>query len=125
MSLLARLLGAAAALVHVHVGLATTFSSVDRWNPDPFLACLRRPLDDEHDLVIAHRTLPCRSRVLLCLPRTRRCVVAVVGDRGPVHADLDLAPAVRRRLRHSGREVVLFVPLSSGTPTATARLACR
>lgn len=32
---------------------------------------------------VAHRTLPCGTRVGICLARTRRCTTAYVVDRGP------------------------------------------
>lgn len=45
-------------------------------------------------LVVAHRTLPCHTRLLICY---RRCVIATVMDRGPyvVGRDLDLAGATK------------------------------
>lgn len=93
------------------VGLATTFYPAgDRWNPDPHLACYHRDLRNE-DLVVAHQTLPCRSRVWLYNPRTHRSLVARVGDRGPLHAMVDLAPRVARLLGANGYERILLVPL--------------
>jgi len=113
----------AALLLLFHAGLATTFSAHDPFNPSPLLGCPQRgrmrALDDEHDVIVAHRTLPCDTRLWIYDPRTRRSVIARVADRGPVHAAIDLAPAVRRALRHSGRDIVFFVPL--GIPHARGR----
>jgi hypothetical protein len=96
----------------VRVGLATNFAAVgDPWNPNPWAACLHRNLRDASDVVVAHPTLPCRSRVLVVNLRTMRAVVALVGDRGPRRALVDLAPATARRLRANGWERVVFVAL--------------
>lgn len=92
-------------------GTATNFAATgDPDNPDPHAACLHRDLTDR-DLVVAHRTLPCRSKVLIYSLRTHRAVVARVGDRGPRHALVDLAPATTRALRANGWEQVLLIPL--------------
>lgn len=97
----------------VQFGIATNFApDGDPWNPQPHAACLHRDLRNT-DLVVAHPTLPCRSRVLLYAPRTRRSVVARVGDRGPRHAMVDLAPATTRALRANGWELVMMVPLDA------------
>lgn len=44
---------------------------------------LRRPVDPEHDIGIAHRTLPLGSMVLLHVPKNNTWTAAVVIDRGP------------------------------------------
>ena len=44
---------------------------------------LGRPVDPQHDIGIAHRTLPLGSLVLLHVPDKETWVVAVVIDRGP------------------------------------------
>jgi hypothetical protein len=102
----------------MQVGLGTTFSAVgDPGNPNPHLACYGRPMRDKNDLIIAHRGLPCRSSVLVCAPRTGKCVSAKVGDRGPFgkykngewKAIADLSPAVRRKLGHNGLEPVVLL----------------
>jgi hypothetical protein len=93
------------------VGIATNFSHVnDPWNPVAYAACLRRDLR-ETDLVVAHPTLPCRSTVYIYNPRTHRSVYARVGDRGPRHAMVDLAPATTRALRANGWETVWMIPI--------------
>jgi len=98
-------------LAGARVGVATTFwAAGDPGNPNPFLACDRRPLKD-HELLVAHPTLPCRSRVLLYAPRTGRWVVARVGDRGPRHTMVDLTVGTARAIRANGFEGVLMVPL--------------
>ena len=100
-----------------NVGIATNFSAVgDRWNPVPWAACLRRDLDDARDFVVAHRTLPCLSRVLVVSLRTGRAVVAIVGDRGPRRASIDLAPRVARAIGANGKELVAIVPIGGNEP---------
>lgn len=109
--LVAILLGLLALVPRARIGLATTFYPAgDPWNPNPYAACLHRDLTDR-DLVIAHPTLPCMSRVLLLNLRNRRWVIARVGDRGPRRALVDLAPRTARWLRANGWERVLMVPL--------------
>ena len=90
------------------LGIATTFATtaVDPWNPRDELAC-RQP--DGHrrlaveDRIVAHRSLPCGARVRVCVLRTGKCAEATVGDRGPRHALVDLAPAVARELGYGHR----------------------
>lgn len=60
-------------------------------------------------MVVAHPTLPCKSVVFLFNPRTKRWTKARVGDRGPRHAMVDLAPAVSRELRHNGYEKLVMM----------------
>ena len=99
---------------HANIGIATTFSAQnDPQNPDPHLACLHRDLDDSKDLVVAHKTLPCKSRVWIYNPRTKRSVVAIVGDRGPRRAALDMSVATTKAIKANGFETVLFVPIKS------------
>jgi hypothetical protein len=94
-----------------HVGLATNFSPVgDQWNPVPYAACLHRDLRDS-DRIVAHPTLPCGSKVYIYNIRNHRGTVASVGDRGPRHALVDLAPATTRALRANGWEQVVMIPL--------------
>lgn len=111
-----RLLDLLLVLTGIEVGVGTTFSAAnDPGNPNPHLACYGRDLRDDRDLVVAHRTLPCRSKVVVCVPRTSRCAVGLVGDRGPYgrtktgyRAIVDLSPAMKRQLLHNGRETVLL-----------------
>ena len=91
-----------------HVGLATNFSPTgDPQNPNPYAACLHRDLRDT-DLVIAHPTFPCQAKVWIYNLRTHKSTVARVGDRGPRHAMVDLAPATTRALRANGMEPVII-----------------
>lgn len=103
--------------MQMQVGVATVFSANDEFNPDPYCPCLKRNLNDRTDYIVAHRTLPCRTPLVVCLPRSARCVRVVIGDRGPYgrkankqfRATLDLAPAVKKVLKHNGYEKVLWV----------------
>ena len=100
-----------AAQLMAQVGLATNFQPKDDpFNPVSYAACLHRDLRAT-DLIIAHPTLPCNSRVYIYNIRNKRSVVARVGDRGPRHALIDLAPATTKALRANGWEKVVIVPL--------------
>jgi hypothetical protein len=100
-------------LTSFRVGVATNFSpDGDPWNPVAYAACLRRDLRST-DLVVAHPTLPCRSRVYIFNIRNGRGVWARIGDRGPRHALVDLAPATTRALRANGMEKVIMIPENS------------
>ncbi len=106
------------------LGMGTVFGS-SRWdasNPHSRLACSHREIDDR-TLVVAHNTLPCRTRVWVYNPRTGRSAIAMVMDRGPRHALIDLSKAVAKRLRHNGRENVLVVPLPAPEPKPVAQAA--
>lgn len=116
--MLAKLKGLVAIFFSIQSGLGTVFwADNDPQNPDPNLACYGRPLHDRRDFVIAHRTLPCKAPVLVCAPRTGKCVAATVGDRGPYgktkngrwKAIADLSPAVSRKLGHNGLEPVILL----------------
>lgn len=101
-----------ALLINAKVAVATNFSHInDPWNPVPWAACLKRDLR-ETDVVIAHRTLPCKSKVFIYNFRTKKSVIAIVGDRGPRRAGLDLAPATTKALKANGMEIVLIHALS-------------
>ena len=96
-------------LGRVWFGTATTFSSHDVWNPNHRLACISRDLNDERDVAIAHPTLPCGSKVIVCLLRNGRCAAARVLDRGPRRALLDLTPALAKKLKFNGMEPAMLV----------------
>ncbi len=99
------------ALSTSQVGLATNFSQVDDpFNLVPYAACLHRDLRST-DLVVAHPTLPCNSRVYIYNIRNNKSVIARIGDRGPRHALVDLAPATTNALKANGWEKVVMVPL--------------
>lgn len=56
-----------------------------------------------HDeMGIAHRSLPCGTRVLLYNPRTGKSTTAVVVDRGPYGAMVGRAWTLKRRLGDPG-----------------------
>jgi hypothetical protein len=64
---------------------ASTFGSVgDKWmgGPSPCLRRMVRPTDR----IIAHRRLPCGTKVLLLNPRNGKTTQARVGERGPYGA---------------------------------------
>ena len=99
-------------ILGIHFGMATNFSyENDPWNPNPSLACEPNHVFTSKDVIIAHPTLPCLSKVFLYAPRTHRSVVAVVADRGPRKALADLAPATTRALKANGSEPVIMVEL--------------
>lgn len=98
-------------LLHAHVGTATTFwSQGDPANPNPLNYCSNRPLRDQ-DLVVAHPTLPCRSKVLLYNIRTRLWAVATVMDRGPRHALIDISKGVEKLIKSNGYEKVIMMAI--------------
>jgi hypothetical protein len=95
--------------MRAQVGVATNFSPTgDPWNPVAYAACLHRDLRPT-DLIVAHPTLPCNSKVFLYNTRNGRSVIARVGDRGPRHAMVDLAPATTKALRANGWETVVMI----------------
>lgn len=102
-----------ALILKAKIGIATTFSAVDDANPNPLLYCTNKLLDDEKDMVVAHKSLPCGSKVFLYNIRTKRHVVAKVADRGPRHAAIDLSPRTARTLRSNGMEKMLIIPLET------------
>lgn len=93
---------------------------------------------------VAHRTLPCGTRIGVCLARTRTCIPAYVVDRGPwgtlnrkgewhqrtgrllpgehYRGELDLLPGVFTPLGLVGIEKVLFwlMPDSASPPAPPA-----
>lgn len=119
--MIARLVSWWLAMGSAQVGIATRFSAHDVDNPQPMLACAHRPrrnLDDKRDIVVAMRDLPCRSKVLVCLERNGRCLVARVMDRGPFGktkgkytALVDLSLRASKKLRHNGFEKAFVAPL--------------
>lgn len=115
------LLACIAALLQFETGVAYRFSAKDDpGNPVAWAACLGRNMDDSRDAIIAHRTLPCGSKVLLYAPESDKWAVATVGDRGPwgrskktgrYRGVVDLSPIVDARLNTRGRGSVLIIPL--------------
>lgn len=98
-----------------HLGRGTSFAppSVDRHNRGGF-ACQRHVTSPEaralfsDGAIVAHPTLPCASLVTVCSLVSFRCARAVVGDRGPVHALVDLWHVLARRLAHLDGPVLLL-----------------
>jgi rare lipoprotein A len=76
-------------------GLASAYSNID--SPGRMACTGRRVPDDE--LLVAHKTLRCGSRVRVCV-RRGRCVTVRVADRGPyIHGRvLDLTPGAVKAL---------------------------
>ena len=88
------------------IGVGTIFSRVDHWNPDPRLACSGDILDDNWPVVALPRPWPCGATIRICNVRTGRCTLALVGDRGPRRALVDMTPGVARAIGHNGMENV-------------------
>jgi len=109
--------------------MATTFGGEgDASNPDSRLACWKYigkkfndRLDDKKDFLVAHRTLPCGTSLIICNPRTKKCATARVGDRGPFgktkgkyRAGIDLSTAVAKSIHFNGMEKVLIWKAKEG-----------
>ncbi len=91
----------------------------DPQNPISYGACLKRDLNHK-DFVIAHRTLPCKSKVLIVNLENGRHTVARVGDRGPYgktrgkfRGIVDLLPSVDRAIKARGSARVAVISFSS------------
>ena len=89
----------------------------DKWNPNDHLACDPKVRLSNRMHLVAHRTLPCGTKVIVYSPRTGRSVRAYVGDRlgnhrrkdGSYFSELDLAPATARAIRHNGFEYIVLL----------------
>ncbi len=99
----------------LQVGIGTVFSSVDKYNPDPHLACAPHQILKDTDLVIAHREIKCKSKVTVCNIRTQLCVTATVMDSGPFGRTgqhftsiVDMSPGVQKAIQHNGLEMVII-----------------
>ncbi len=100
----------------IFFGNSTVFSENDRFNPNPNLACLHRPLK-KGESALAHRTLPCGTKVMIYNPRTNLSTYSVVKDRGPYGrrpngkytSELDMTPTVAKAIGHNGMESILFI----------------
>jgi hypothetical protein len=57
---------------------------------------------------VAHRTWPCWAIVEVCSVASGRCRRAVVADRGPARALVDLWHRLAARLGHDGERVLVF-----------------
>ena len=105
---------------YVDNGIATVFSSNDYYNPDNRTACYPHKKLDDNALVIAHRTLPCNTKVVICNKRNNLCTTARVVDRGPYgityndgkyqHTSIvDITYGVKRKIKHNGFEDVTLL----------------
>lgn len=101
----------------IEAGVAFTFSAAEGApnNPVSWSPCLRRDLNDQKDFIVAHRTLPCKSKVYIYNLDNGRGVVATIGDRGPYgktngkyRGIIDMAPLVNKALKAKGRANVLL-----------------
>jgi len=117
-----------AALLHLahpvtlHTGIATTFNipELDPWNVGGF-ACEGRvkltPLQRKliaSGAVVAHKTLDCGEVILVCVPRVASCALALVWDRGPRVALLDLWHDLSKLLKHNGKEPIVAFTFTRG-----------
>lgn|GEM_PF-6826290 len=115
------------AYVATLISSQTCVASVFNFPGDPYqtpeLACKTRSKSG-----IAHRTLPCGSKVLLISPRTGKKVVSTVIDRGPYgsvwrgsyrlkrtatqkgewRGCLDITDDVKKALNHNGLEPLVY-----------------
>ncbi len=137
-------------LMGAQVGNASQYGFVgDRYDNVGTFACKdrlqtkygSREWEKMRDSGVAHRTLPCGTRVGVCLARTGRCTVAYVVDRGPwgtlnrkgvwhmrtkrlppgerYRGHLDLLPNVYTAIGLAGIETVYYwvlAPGNSGPP---------
>jgi rare lipoprotein A len=107
------------------IGIGTMFwADGDPQNPNSHLACYHRALNDKKDFIVAHRTLPCNTEVVVCNIRTNECVKAKVADRGPYGKTkhkgtitytsvIDLSKRVAKAIHFNGKESVLVYVISS------------
>ena len=73
-------------------------------------ACTGRIYNDWSTLGVAHKTLPCGTKVRILNPRTRKRVTVRVIDRGPFipGREFDLTVATRNTLRFGDLGTVLW-----------------
>jgi rare lipoprotein A (peptidoglycan hydrolase) len=101
-------------VAHARVGTATTFWSVnDPGNPVNTMGCTGRVMVDSQ-IVAAHRTYPCRSKLWVYNLRTGLGVVVTVLDRGPRHAEIDISRGAAGAIRSNGMELVVVAPVGPG-----------
>lgn len=106
----------------LHTGMATHFSKIDESNPNPHLACIRNTNLSDNMYAVAHRTLPCGTKLMICAKDLSKCTNAIVADRLGNHckkrenkkcveywSDIDLTPATGRAIKHNGFEPVLYM----------------
>lgn len=104
--------------LHFEAGVAYTFSAAEGApsNPVAYARCLKRDLNDQKDFVVAHRTLPCRSKVHIYNLDNGKYALAIIGDRGPYgrtkgkyRGILDMAPLVNKSLKAKGQANILLL----------------
>jgi len=110
------------------IGLGTVFwADGDPQNPNSNIACYHRQLDDKKDAVVAHRTLPCGTELLVCNARNGKCTRAKVADRGPYGKTrindrfyytsvIDLSKKVAKEIDLNGKEEVYVFILNIPPP---------
>lgn len=106
-------------LLYIQTGIGTTFSTVDKFNPNPSLACRTGQVLKDSSFVVAHREIPCNTKILVCNLRTSKCIESVVMDRGPYGviksnytSVVDLSLKTAKAIGHNGFEpVVIFSPV--------------
>src|SRR5258708_4689704 len=98
---------------HAHIGVATIFSADDQYNPDPRLGCNGQMMDDTA-YVVAHPSYPCKTKLAIYNLRNDKYTIAIVMDRGPRHALIDLSPAVANKIKANGMEMVIILPVGPG-----------
>lgn len=98
---------AAAKPVRWSVAQASYYSPADSGGP---FACTGRVYNDWGIQGVAHKTLPCGTKVRLLNPRNGRRVTVRVLDRGPFIAgrEFDLTVATRNTLRFGDLGTVLW-----------------
>lgn len=97
-------------------GIVTVFSSNDKYNPNPNLACTHKKIKD-NELLAAHRNLPCGTKLVLINPRNNNRTEVIVLDRGPYgkfedgtyKAVLDISLAAKEKLKHNGKENLIII----------------
>jgi hypothetical protein len=63
--------------------------------------------------IVAHPYYNCGTRLVICSTRTGKCTKAIVADRGPRNATIDLSASLMRRIGH-GMEPVIIIRLDQG-----------
>lgn len=123
-----------------HECLATNFGSPGDRHAGGKAVCVGRKVGSD-DIGVAHRSLPCGTKVVVYLGRTKRAALATVIDRGPYGATLDgvwfvkktkdepgkwrgcldMTPRLAKILGHNGLEKVRFTPVVQRKGAASTR----
>ena len=110
----------------VNFGQSTQFGENDPGNPNPHLACVPGFNVKDDMPVVAHRKIPCGTKVIICKLNMSKCTKAIVGDRLGNHckkwkkgkcikywSDLDMTRAVGKEIDHKGYEPVLYIDMET------------